>query len=353
MLRALDLDAAIRDALSLVESDLEFGLFALDVATGEMRWSHGMYRLLSLSEAETKPSLASFRTALGNDELVDNELDLSISAQHLIDFVVKPVLKDKRAPHLRIRAQFLFQEAVNSSTLAGYVQDVTRLSQDREISEIHASRFKTLVGMIDDICWLSSNTGAIKRLLNSHAGGSTHPDMDLDACLTRHIHPDDLSAAAATQREALVSVRPYAAEVRTIAEDGAWSKSWLRGNPVTGSGGRVVEWIGTLSQVHNPVRNLEHDDPLTGAQIRAGRGIANLSVRELSAVSGVSAAAIRRAERGDGPTALPALPTRQIRTALEAAGVSFIVTPDGLYAAAKREKILAAPAARLRTKANF
>jgi len=353
MLRALDLDATVRDALSLVESDLEIGLFALDVATGEMRWSYGMYRLLGLSEAETKPSLASFRTALGNDELVNNELDLSISARHLIDFVVKPVLKDKRAPHLRIRAQFLFQEAVNSNTLSGYVQDVTRLSQEREISEIHASRFKTLVGMIDDICWLSSSTGAIKRLLNSHAGGRAHADMDLDECLTRHIHPDDLLAAITLQREALVAVRPYAAEVRTIAEDGAWSKSWLRGTPVTSSGGRVVEWIGTLSQVHNPVRYLEPDDPLTGAQIRAGRGIANLSVRELSAVSGVSAAAIRRAERGDGPTALPAPPTRQIRTALEVAGVSFIVTPDGLHAAAKRQQILVGPTTQPRTKENF
>lgn len=67
---------------------------------------------------------------------------------------------------------------------------------------------------------------------------------------------------------------------------------------------------------------------LTGTQIRSARAALRLSVEQLAAMSGVSARTIKRMEVEDGvpPSNRPNI--EAIMTALEAAGIEFIGTPE-------------------------
>lgn len=68
---------------------------------------------------------------------------------------------------------------------------------------------------------------------------------------------------------------------------------------------------------------------LTGAQLRAARGLLNISVLELAARTGLAVNTIRRAEATNGEITVTHGNATLIRIALEEAGVIFI-EPDEL-----------------------
>lgn len=63
---------------------------------------------------------------------------------------------------------------------------------------------------------------------------------------------------------------------------------------------------------------------LTGAQLRAARGLLNLSVAELAERTGLAINTIRRAEQTNGVAAITVANLKLIATVLESAGVTFI-----------------------------
>lgn len=67
---------------------------------------------------------------------------------------------------------------------------------------------------------------------------------------------------------------------------------------------------------------------LIAAQIRAARLALRWSVQELSGRSGVSTSTIKRVEAGNGVPSISARNLALIQTALEAAGIEFIGSPD-------------------------
>ena len=67
---------------------------------------------------------------------------------------------------------------------------------------------------------------------------------------------------------------------------------------------------------------------ITAAQIRSARNAVKMSVSDLAELSGVSTSTIKRIEAGaDNPRSTKVNLTA-IKTALEAAGIEFIGTPD-------------------------
>jgi hypothetical protein len=93
----------------------------------------------------------------------------------------------------------------------------------------------------------------------------------------------------------------------------------------------VREWIGIsydITESKTWPRNLS-SGMLTGAQIRAARGILNWSVRDLSERSEISGSTIRRLEETDGPAAPDEVAISPLRGALEKAGIEFLFPPSG------------------------
>lgn len=77
--------------------------------------------------------------------------------------------------------------------------------------------------------------------------------------------------------------------------------------------------------------NLKSDDnyEITGAQIRAARGLVRWSAKELANAASVGVATISRAEVHDGRPPITAANLKAIQQALEDAGIEFIPTNGG------------------------
>ncbi|HYG26822.1 MAG TPA: XRE family transcriptional regulator [Caulobacteraceae bacterium] len=63
---------------------------------------------------------------------------------------------------------------------------------------------------------------------------------------------------------------------------------------------------------------------VTGAQLRAARGLLNMSVSDLSERTGLAINTIRKAEKTNGPAQVTSASARLLVTTLESAGVLFI-----------------------------
>jgi transcriptional regulator with XRE-family HTH domain len=68
---------------------------------------------------------------------------------------------------------------------------------------------------------------------------------------------------------------------------------------------------------------------ITGAQLRAARGLLNLSVSELAERTGLALNTIRRAEGTNGPPPITGANIKLLTSSFEGAGVIFI-PPDDL-----------------------
>ncbi len=71
-------------------------------------------------------------------------------------------------------------------------------------------------------------------------------------------------------------------------------------------------------------KSISDRNPLTSAQLRAGRALIRWSAEDLARASAVGLTTIRRAELTDSETSMTAANDIAVRRALESAGVEFI-----------------------------
>lgn len=87
-------------------------------------------------------------------------------------------------------------------------------------------------------------------------------------------------------------------------------------------------------------------DVVTGAQLRAARGLLNMSVSVLSEQTGLAINTIRKAERTNGPVEVTTASAKLLVSTLEAAGVMFI--PAGEWGSGVRLRAVNQEALRRR-----
>lgn len=75
--------------------------------------------------------------------------------------------------------------------------------------------------------------------------------------------------------------------------------------------------------------NFRVEPTMTAAQVRAGRGMLNWSVRELAEAAGVAPMTVKRLEAKDGALGVSDESAKAVRMALEQAGVEFVFEPRG------------------------
>jgi hypothetical protein len=78
-----------------------------------------------------------------------------------------------------------------------------------------------------------------------------------------------------------------------------------------------------------PIKSMITSKPLTGAQIRAARGLVRWSAEDLALRAALGLATIRRAENVDNETSMTTANDLAVRRVLEAAGVEFIDANGG------------------------
>ncbi|MCF8476499.1 MAG: PAS domain-containing protein [Pseudolabrys sp.] len=331
-------DQAARDTMRFAEEKVGFGLWQVDLATGLMDCSPNTYRLLGLNMDSWNPdnvgpplSFAIFETAAHPDDLpalaeIHHVLDEGLP----FDREFRVIHRNGQVRALSIHGEVLVDSAGKRSRVIGMLVDITRHAEKLYASQIDSDRIRALIEGISGTIWTARTDGSITDFIMGSAATGSDPAKYLGANWQKMLHPDDVEKRKRIFEKAVATKTAYSNDYRLRDADGnyKWRRSYVA--PMMNNDGTIREWVG-LSLYINQQANASGPDTsvLTGAQIRAARGILNWSVRDLADRTGLSPGVIRRLEAIDGVNKNAAESLTLVKDSLSAGGVEFFVLPDG------------------------
>ncbi|HWK94373.1 MAG TPA: PAS domain-containing protein [Pseudolabrys sp.] len=337
MLHLFSGDNSIEETVRFAEEVARYGLWQVDLASGRMSLSSNLYRLIGLKVPEGALDAVDDIT-FSTFEKVTHPDDLPVLAE--IQHILAEGLPFERQfrvihPNGRVRAMAIHGEVVvdasgRKSRAIGALMDVTTHVESVRASQVDSERVRAIMAAIDGRLWTARSDGfRTDLLLRGRSSTAVASNWLGFAWLTR-VHPDDVGIARAAWAEAAERKRSFTLDLRIRGDDGNyhWRRQYC--SPMPNEDGSVREWVGLSLLVNADQTTAESAaGTITGAQIRAARGILNWSVRHLADRTGLSTGTLRRIEAHDGYNKAASATLLLIKDALSAAGVDFFVLPTG------------------------
>jgi PAS domain S-box-containing protein len=175
------------------------------------------------------------------------------SSQNEIHMVHRAVRKDGRAIWADVRLIITRDEAGRPTGTVGFAFDVTDRIKAEQALRRSERRYRSLVTATAQIVWGTDASG-IGRAESLHWSDSEErgPAAEADGPRTtwlESVHPDDLPEVVSAWQESLMHCRRYEGEYRLRTEDGNYRLVHARAVPVLDDDGRVLEWIGTCTDI--------------------------------------------------------------------------------------------------------
>jgi PAS domain S-box-containing protein len=313
--------------LKLIEEKGQVGFWAWDFATGAQNWSIGICRIFGLELGSVPATTDTFMGLLHPE-------DRAVQAQLLDDVVRHGVMPDREYRIIRpsgglrwisCRGEVQFSREGRPQRAFGVLFDITPLQEALRAAQWGEQRFRTLAEATASIVWTATPDGVVSdapawRALTGQTIEEFRNSGWLDA-----VHPDDRGRTALAWHQAVARSATYHAQYRLRTASGGYDWFNVRAAAVRDATGAVREWMGLLQPLHDggACRPSDTRPVITGAQIRAGRGLLRWSEEDLSKAARVSRSTVRRAEEVDGVPAARFENLQAIRTALEEAGIAL------------------------------
>lgn len=327
---------AARDTLRFAEEIAGYGLWQVDFASGKMNCSPNTYKLLGLLASASSAGDSGEPLNFTTFEQVAHPEDIPVVAeiQHIlaqgmpVDRQFRVVHPNGRVRAMAIHGEVLIDRAGKPERSVGVLMDITRHVETVMTSQINSERVRELMRAIGGAIWTARSDGFYTDFLlrdsKSHIPATFQGNNWHSA-----VHPDDLDTVLRTWSKAAVDKAIFTSQHRIRGTDGQYHWRRAYATPIVADDGGIREWVGISLAIHEQVAESRDQTPLTGAQIRAARGILNWSVRDLSSRTGLSVGVVRRLEENDETSKNAAEPLNLIRDALSAGGVDFFILPGG------------------------
>ncbi len=327
-------DFGAQETLSFLEKKSHAGVWSVDFATGKMSWSDGFYELLGLKPGSIEPTYEAIVELMHpDDRRPSGEFDRIVSEGLPLDRELRIIQPNGKLRWLSSRTEVHLSKSGKPTRAFGAMLDVTSQREMALAKDAADSRFRALVSATNAFVWTADSDGKILDIRNWRELRGENPAGLLGLRWIDLVHPDDREQTLQAWSEALATKRDYEVEHRVQQPDGEYRWMLSRAAPIVLETGAVREWVGLSSDIQDrkvwPASQDTANSVLTGAQLRAARGILNWSVRELSQAASVSSSTIRRLEEMDGPPPGREDALKPLQGALETGGVEFLFPPSG------------------------
>jgi PAS domain S-box-containing protein len=330
----LNLDqAGAQETLNFVEKKCNAGVWSLDFTTHKMAWSEGFYDLLGLAPESVEPSYEVIVQLMHPDDRRSaGEFDRIVSEGLPLDRELRIIQPNGKLRWLSNRSEVLLDKSGKPRRAFGVLLDVTPQREMALAKDATDSRFRALVTATNAFVWTADADGKILDIRNWRELRGENPSEILGSRWIDIVHPEDRDLTLQAWSDALATKRDYTVDHRVRQPDGEYRWMQSRAAPIMLESGTVREWVGLSTDIQDlkvwPIAT-DAANVLTGAQLRAARGILNWSVRELSLAAAVSSSTIRRLEEMDGPPPAHEDSLAPLQIALENGGVEFLFPPSG------------------------
>lgn len=322
------------DSLNFIEEKAGAGIWTIDFATRKMTWSDGFFALLGLKAGSVEPSYAAIVELMHpDDRRPAGEFDRIVGEGLPLDRELRIIQPNGKLRWISNRTEVYLDKTGSPTRALGVALDVTSQREIALARDAAEARFRALVAASNSFVWTADAEGNLLDIRNWRELRGENPSELLGSRWIDLVHLDDRERTLSAWNGAISLKTEYAVDHRVRQPDGTYRWMLSRAAPILLETGAVREWVGMSSDIHDskvwPVASTAEERLLTGAQLRAGRGIANWSVRELSEAAKISSSTIRRLEESDGPPATAEPSLGPLQTALESAGVEFLFPPNG------------------------
>lgn len=253
---ALGIDRA-RAAEALQRSELRYRLatratrdavWDWDLTTGRVDWNEGARTLFGYATAEIGASADWWMVAIHPDDR-----DAVTQGIHRVIDEGLSIWQDE----YRYRRRDGSYASVHDS---GYVardpegRAVRMIGAMRDVTEERKSvaRFRVITDAMPQLVWTTRADG-YHEYYNQRWYDYTGltPEETAGDGWAKAFHPDDLVVAEPRWRHSLATGEPYEVEYRCRRYDGEWRWFLGRALPVRGEDGRIVQWLGTCTDIHD------------------------------------------------------------------------------------------------------
>ncbi len=247
-----------RTLLSHAESIGGSGSWEFNLATGELTWSDGLYRLLGVEPvAGLDPAALFRRSTIPEDLYLLDEAVLAVEEGRPFTMEIRILDAQGRTRHLSSRGGPIGGVAGRPSRMVGVLCDVSEVKVTEMALRESEDHYRHAVELSPQIPWTADATGHITeagpRWLKLTGMTAT---QTLGHGWTTALHPDDLPPTITRWTRALKERYPIDIEYRVRLQSGIYR--WFRAYaaPRLAADGSVIRWYGSLEDIHDR-RNAE------------------------------------------------------------------------------------------------
>lgn len=331
-----EISAGFRQAeewVRAVEGRLDVGFWTLDIETGRLVCSPGLYALVGVNSASLHLDLPFIESMVHPaDRLAIESLGDYATDSRQVDRHFRLIRPDAQARCLRSQATRLYDREGVPSRVVCVVSDVTEKHELTSRLDKKRALLLVVAQILDGSLWIADEHGNMLEQFAPNIPGVgvyDEPEKWRDG-----LHPDDIDRLAEVWRDTVSRRQPYFFAPRRVQPDGSYQRIHVAGLPLSRELSPEFNYGGLSSRnsrllpAFTPQKTEE--PVMTPAQVRACRVLLNWTAETLAQKAGISVSTIRRIEgaqtgQGQGES------IRMVTAAFKEAGLTMSQSEDGRF----------------------
>jgi PAS domain S-box-containing protein len=238
----------------------QVGTWEWDFASGDARWSDGLYHLLGIEPGTVPASYDLFLSKVHPEDRPANETAgrVMMTEGGTVDDAFRIIRADGAVRWMANKGEVFNDAAGKPSWAAGALFDITEIREAQLELAVREERYRALATVNSLGQWRATPDGAMIEC----EWWSAFTGQPADACLghgwLRDVHPDDRDSLAEVWREAIRIGCSAEYSFRVRHHSGAYHWILAKAVPIKNRDGSVREWIGSDEDIHSR-RKAEED----------------------------------------------------------------------------------------------
>jgi hypothetical protein len=332
------------EEFALVERQCGFGTWSHDLVTYKTYWSEGLITLLGLDPEESADAARVLSILHPEDRPRIEQQWAHLEDQDACALEMRIITPGGTIRRLRSHIHVIFENWVPTKVV-GAVFDISELHHERSTAVQSQKQFVDLSKSVSPITWTVEPDGAVSLCTGWCAITGMKPQQASQWGWLERVHERHQSALRVAWIGAVRTGKSFAQTILIRDKSDQWVLYAFRAAPVvfrhpdtTPEISLVCVDIQRCDFTFFPdqtrlvptgnIDGVESLPVLSGALMRAARGLLDWPAKTLAHRAGVSLSTIRRMEM-EGDQTHRDLTANMVQRALEKGGVEFLILPDG------------------------
>jgi PAS domain S-box-containing protein len=174
-----------------------------------------------------------------------------IKGEQLTTYEIEVNARDGRQVTLEVSSRLIY-DAGRPVGIQGTARDVTERKRTQKALQLSEERYRTLIDAVQQLIWVNDAEGKntyVNRQWREYIGRPSPMQHGLDWFTLAH--PDDVETVRRARQRGLSDGEAYECELRIRRKDGIYHWHLLRTLPMRDDEGRIIQWLGTATDIHN------------------------------------------------------------------------------------------------------